>query len=518
MSDNSRYAHIFDGLKKITQILHRHSGQRQMLEQVLKTLREKLDMHRGTIMLVSPSKKDLVVEAAPNIQSSDQKSVRYKKGEGIVGRVMETGEAEVIPRISDEPRFCNRIHKRRESAGEQLSFLCVPIVLNNEVTGTLSVDVPCTSRDELEEQQRILDIVANMVGGDVRARRDAALQKRSYEAENLRLRNKLGEQLRPENIIGNSDPMQEVYRLIQQVAPSDTTVLIRGESGTGKELVASAIHYQSARSSNPMVTVNCAALSENLIESELFGHEKGAFTGATSQRRGRIEQADGGTLFLDEIGDFSPTIQVKLLRILQEREYEPVGSNETKHADVRIITATNCDLEKAVERGDFREDLYYRINVLPIYLPPLRDRREDILLLADHFADRFSDRMGKNISRITTQAINAMMAYHWPGNVRELENCIERAVLLSTDEAIHAHHLPPTLQLPEDGGGTDTGALETQVEALERDMITDALKRSDGNMAAAARQLGISPRQIRYKIKQLGMDPQLFRSPTVAKK
>ena len=511
MPTTKRYAKAFSALDDIASILSRQSGQRRMLEQVLEVLENSLDMRRGTIMLVSPEGNDLVVEAAHSVNCPEQKKVRYERGEGITGRVLETGESHVIPRIADEPRFRNRIHRRAAGAGNELSFICVPITLGTDVVGTLSVDTPRLKMKRLKEEKRVLCIVASMIAGDVRARRTAAMQRRSYEAENLRLRSELGERLRPDNIIGNSTPMQEVYRMIHQVAGATTTVLIRGESGTGKELVASAIHYLGSRSDHPLVKVNCAALSENLIESELFGHAKGAFTGATRQRQGRIEEAEGGTLFLDEIGDFSSTVQVKLLRVLQEREYEPVGSNETRTADVRIIAATNCDLEKAVENGDFREDLYYRINVVPIFLPALRRRKGDILLLADHFAETYSRKMDKEARRFSTEAINAMMAYHWPGNVRELENCIERAVLLSTDGVIHVHHLPPTLQLPDTVHEEPGGTLEARVSALERDMIIDALKRTGGNMAAAGRELGLSSRQVRYKIKNLGIEPDLFK-------
>jgi Nif-specific regulatory protein len=260
------------------------------------------------------------------------------------------------------------------------------------------------------------------------------------------------------------------------------------------------------------VKVNCAALSEGLLESELFGHEKGAFTGALFAREGRIEEAQGGTLFLDEIGDFSTATQVKLLRVLQEREFERVGSNKTVKADVRIIAATNQDLEARVATGQFRQDLYYRINVFPIFLPPLRERKDDILLLADHFVARYAKKMGKDVRRISTPAINMMFAYHWPGNVRELENCVEYAVLLSNDGVIHGHNLPPTLQLPEPSEASDAGLLRTRVRILERDMLTDALKSSAGSVAGAARQLGITPRMVRYKLKNLGIeDPRLLR-------
>jgi Nif-specific regulatory protein len=296
------------------------------------------------------------------------------------------------------------------------------------------------------------------------------------------------------------------------VAASNATVLIRGESGTGKELVAAAIHYTSKRATGPYIKVNCAAMSESLLESELFGHEKGAFTGAEQRRIGPIEQASGGTLFLDEIGEFSPSVQVKLLRVLQEREFQRVGGESVLKADVRVIAATNRDLERAVSEGGFRLDLFYRVAVFPIFLPPLRERKDDILLLANHFAAFHGERAGKQIRRISTPAINLMMSYHWPGNVRELENCIEHAVILSTDGVIHSHHLPATLQKPTGRESVTMGNLEMRVHALERDMISDALKRSEGNIAGASAALGVTPRILRYKIKKLGIDYEtLFR-------
>jgi Nif-specific regulatory protein len=304
--------------------------------------------------------------------------------------------------------------------------------------------------------------------------------------------------------------MRGVYQEIHQVARSDTTVLIRGDSGTGKELVAHAIHYASRRARGPFLKVNCAALSEGLLESELFGHEKGAFTGAIQLRKGRIEGAEGGTLFLDEIGDFSPATQVKLLRVLQEHEFERVGSSKMRRANVRIIAATSRNLEQAVEEAAFRQDLYYRVNVFPIFLPPLRDRKDDILLLADHFVEIYSKKMGKDVRRISTPAINMMTAYHWPGNVRELENCIERAVLLSGDRVIRAHHLPPTLQTSEATGTVGTGSLAERVALFEREIIVDALKRSGGKMAPAARDLATTPRILAYRVDKLGIDRALY--------
>ncbi len=501
-----RHARELDALHSISQILTAGSAQREMLSEVLDVLEDRLGMSRGTIMLLNPDRSQLLIEVAHNLSDAQRKAVRYELGEGITGRVVETGRPAVVPKVSQEPMFLDRLHQRSKIAKQEISFICVPIAIGQEVVGALSADRLFEEAISLDEDVRLLTIVAGLIAHDVKSRRAAAMERQKLEEENLRLRNELEDRFRPENIIGNSGAMRAVYRAIHQVAASDTTVLVRGESGTGKELVAHAIHYSSPRHGGPFVKVNCAALNENLLESELFGHEKGAFTGAVQQRKGRIEDAQGGTLFLDEIGDFSPMTQVKLLRVLQEREYQRVGSNETHRANVRIICATNRDLEELVDRGQFRQDLYYRINVFPVVLPPLRDRKDDILLLADHFVDRYATQMSKDVRRISTPAINMMFAYHWPGNVRELENCIERAVLLSTDGVIHGHHLPPSLQTSDASDTMGTGTLQERVDLFERDIIVDALKRTEGNMAEAARELGSTPRIVRYKVKKLEID------------
>jgi Nif-specific regulatory protein len=318
------------------------------------------------------------------------------------------------------------------------------------------------------------------------------------------------ESLRPENMIGDSPAMSAVYLRVRQVSKSDTTALIIGESGTGKELIADAIHYQSKRSRQKLIKVNCATLNENLLGSELFGHEKGALSGALYTRIGRIEEAEGGSLFLDEIGGLSLGLQAKLLRFMQEREFERIGSNQTIAANVRIIAATNRDLEEAVKRNLFRLDLYYRINVFSVYLPPLRERREDIPPLANFFADRYATKLNKPVHRISTQAISMMMAYDWPGNVRELENCMELAVLVSEGRMILGKDLPPTLQAPVYSEIKAKGKLPRRVALIERDMIVEALKHSHGNMTAAAKELGITLRIVRYKILHLNIDLSQF--------
>jgi Nif-specific regulatory protein len=312
--------------------------------------------------------------------------------------------------------------------------------------------------------------------------------------------------------IGTSHAMHQVYDMLAQVAPSEATVLLTGESGTGKELAALELHRLSRRAAGPLVKVNCAALPESIIESELFGHEKGAFTGALKERKGRFEMAEGGTLFLDEIGELPPQIQVKLLRVLQEREFERVGGTATRKVDVRLITATNRKLEDEVKAGRFREDLYYRLNVFPIHMPPLRERKSDIILLADYFTEKYARKNGKEIRRISTPAIDLLNAYYWPGNVRELENCIERAVILSKDQVIHAYHLPPSLQSAISTNTEPTSTLDTALSRLEKELIVEALKISGGNMAAASRRLGISERRMQLRVNHYGVDWRLFRS------
>jgi Nif-specific regulatory protein len=298
---------------------------------------------------------------------------------------------------------------------------------------------------------------------------------------------------------------------VAQVARANTTVLLRGESGTGKELIAHAIHYNSPRASKPFVKVSCAALPDTLIESELFGYEKGAFTGAQARKRGRFELAHGGTLFLDEVGELNLPTQVKLLRVLQEGEFERLGGTETIKADVRLIAATNRDLEAAMGEKQFREDLYYRLNVFSIFVPPLRDRKPDVMLLADHFLIKYARRHNKRIKRIATPAIDMLMSYHWPGNVRELENIVERAVLTCDGQVIHGHDLPPTLQTAEASGTTVQSSLSDAIEQYEKDLIVDALKSSRGNRAKAARLLATTERIIGYKIRKYAIEVARFR-------
>jgi Nif-specific regulatory protein len=479
------------------------------LEQVLEILDKELEMKRGAIVLREKDSNDLSIQFAHGLSEGERRRGRYRVDEGITGRVVSSGKPIIVPQVSREPLFLNRTRKIASSQEE--SFLCVPIKDRRKIIGALSITFPFRPNRNYEESIKLLTIVAGMIAQTLKLGDLVRQEKAQLVDENALLKRELQRKYDFRNVVGTSKEMREVYEQIAQVAPTNTTVLVRGESGTGKELVAHAVHYNSPRAAKPFVKVNCAALPESLIETELFGHEKGAFTGALTRKKGRFELAEGGTLFLDEIGDLSPAMQVKLLRVLQEREFERVGGTETIKANVRLITATNVDLETAVQEGRFRSDLYYRLNVFSLYLPPLRERRTDILLLADHFLEKYGRQNGKSIRRISTPAIDMLMSYHWPGNVRELENAIERAALVADGNVIHGYHLPATLQTAEGSGTVTRMSLEQAVETYEKDLIQDALKTTRGNQARAARLLDATERILGYKIKKYGIDCKRFR-------
>jgi Nif-specific regulatory protein len=470
-----------------------------------------MDMLRGTITILDPLRNEISIEVAHGLSKSAMQKGKYKLGEGITGRVIETGKAVTIPKISQEPLFLNRTDSRKTKQKQELSFICVPVKKGSQVIGALSFDMPFDESYSLKEGKKLMSVVATMVARHVINLENIRLEKEHLRKENIRLRNELENRYRITDIIGNSNKMREVYQMISQVSKSNATVLIRGESGTGKELVANSIHYNSLRSKGPFVKVNCAALPDNLIESELFGHEKGAFTGAIKQKPGKFEMANKGTIFLDEIGSVGIEVQVKLLRILQEKEFERVGGYQTIKTDVRVITATNKNLEQAVEQDTFRHDLYYRLNVFPIYMPPLRERKTDILLLVDHFLEKYATENHKIIRRFSTPAIDMLMDYHWPGNVRELENCIERAVLLCEEGVIHSYHLPPTLQTGTESGTLPVLSLEDAVANLEKEMIIDALKNTRGNITLAAELLKTTVRKFSYKANKYSIDYRHYR-------
>ncbi len=492
-------------LHEIARVLSKPSDLKDQLQGTLDILSTRLGMERGMISILDMQTGEAWLDVARGVDVKTGQ-ICYRPGEGITGKVAQTGRPLAIANLGKETHFLDRTGARKSLNRAELAFLCVPIFYQGRCVGILSADKLACQVEEICEEVATLSAVAELLG--------KVVQFRAVEEDNRRLRRMLAEAKRPTtNIIGRSKVIQEVLRLIDQVADTNTTALIAGETGTGKELVARAIHENSRRRNGPIVQVNCAAMPDTLLESELFGHEKGAFTGAITRRRGRFEEAQGGTIFLDEVGELSPIAQAKLLRVLQEREFQPLGSSRIVKVDVRVITASNKDLDFEISQGSFRQDLFYRLNVFPIYLPPLRERGPDILLLADYFVLKYAREFNKDIKRITTSAIDMLMSYHWPGNVRELENCVERAVLLSQENSIDSWHLPPSLQMkPEGTQSVSRGKLEALTSAFERDLITDALKDVRGNQSQAARLLGTTKRIIQYKVGKYGIDPERFRA------
>jgi len=474
------------------------------VQPVLAALSRHMKVECATLTVLNRHTSEILVHEAIGLTDDQRQRARYRLGEGVTGRVVETGAPVIVPSIATDPLFLSRTRSPEERNEAEMAFVCVPVRLGNETIGALSAERPYSHTFSFDEDIRTLSVLASLIAHAVRLKQFAEEEK-ALVAENQRLQRELADRYRPANIIGNSREMAPVYEMIGQVAASDATVLIRGESGTGKELIAQAVHYGSQRSKGSFVRVNCAALPEGLVESELFGHERGAFTGAIHQRAGRFERAAKGTIFLDEIGDLPPSVQVRLLRVLQEREFERVGGTKVLSTDVRVVAATNRDLENDMEEGIFRADLYYRLNVFPIHVPPLRERRTDIILLADHFIEKFNERHDRSIVRLSTPAIDLLMAYHWPGNVRELENAIERATLIADSDVIDARLLPPSLQMAN-LGERRSGPLNAQLGALEKELIIDALKVNKGNRAAAARQLGVTERVIGLRAEKYALD------------
>jgi len=498
-------------LYQVTEAIHSTFDLRKSLYKVLNLLAQHFGMQRSSITLLNPYTSEIRIEVAYGISSSEKTRGRYKLGEGITGRVIQTGRAMAVPSIHDEPLFLDRTGARRRIDKSKISFICVPIKDGQRVMGAISVDRVNEETGPLDEHVRLLTVISNLIAQKVALLEKINREKQNLKEENKRLRRELNTRYRFTNIIGNSRKMQEVFYLIAQVAKSNANVLLLGESGTGKELVANAIHYNSLRAGKPLVKVNCAALPASLVEGELFGHERGAFTGADSQKAGKFELAHGGTIFLDEVGALALESQGKLLRVLQEREVERLGGTRVIKVNIRLIAATNTDLRSALDEGRFREDLYYRLNVYPIYLPPLREREADLLLLSDYFLEKYAKEYGKDIVRISTPAIDALTQYHWPGNVRELENCMERAVLLCDDQVIHSYHLPPTLQTANDTGTEQAQSLKGAVENFERELLIEALKSSRGNMRRAAESVQTTERIFGYKVKKYGISPKQYR-------
>jgi Nif-specific regulatory protein len=549
------------------------------LTDTLELMAKYTGMMRGMLSLLEPNGQDILTEAAYGLKSSEIKRGRYKLGEGITGKVIATGKPMVVPKVSEEPLFLNRTGAR-DLQKEEISFICVPITLNGKILGALSADRLFADSVCLEEDMRLLQVVASLIAKAVHTRQDFNARHSAMVEENRRLQFLVNSNFHQDKMVGSSAAMRSVMEELRHVSSSNATVLIRGESGTGKEMVAGLIHANSPRTGRPFIKVNCAALPEGLVESELFGSERGAYTGSVASRKGRFEMAHGGTLFLDEIGDMTPLTQSKLLRAIQEKEFERVGGSESIRVDVRLIAATNRNLEEMVKNGLFRQDLYYRLSVFPILLPPLRERKDDIMPLVMHFIEKIAKNNRKKIVRIASEAISMLMQYNWPGNIRELENIVERAIILSgPDGIIKAQYLPSVLQktevcntsptspvakntatwapgqtapgqagqrhaMPGQAVGQTVGqtvgvakpgsfesasdnphtgprrnlftpeanaTLDEALGALEQHLIMESLEEASGNMAKAARKLGITERIMGLRMKKYNLDYRNFR-------
>jgi Nif-specific regulatory protein len=501
----SNQSKLLETLLEFSNALNLSSSLRSNLTATTDILLKKLHLTSCFIVLYEPETDKLIPYSTSGLSATEFRKLDVKADKTLLRQVFTNSKPLIIEQKSAEISF------EFLSRETEQSLVCVPIILKTKCLGVITVEFTFSPKTDYDKIVAFLVVVASIIAQALKIEQSLVEERQKLVEENSHLRQELKEKYDFSHIIGNSSRMKQVYDQVSQVARTNTTVLLRGESGTGKEMIANAIHYNSLRSKKPFIKVNCAALPETLIESELFGHEKGSFTGASQRKKGRFELANDGTLFLDEIGDLPIQTQIKLLRVLQEREFERVGGTETIKVNVRLITATNSDLEQAIAEGKFREDLFYRLNVFQIFLPPLRERKSDILLLAEHFVEKFEIEHGKRVRRISTPAIDMLTAYHYPGNVRELENAIERAVVACDENVIHGHHLPPTLQTAEVSDTVTKVTLESSVAAFEKDLIQDTLKTTKGNCAKAANLLNTTERIINYKIKKYGINPRRFK-------
>ena len=519
-------------LTEIGRILSSTLELREAFGQIMQSISDKMDMHRGALVLLDESTGRLRTEAAVGMTPDEIERGKYALGEGITGNVVATGRPRVVADVRSEPDFLNRTGRLNPAtSGTAVSFICVPIRIEGRTAGALSVDKPFAGDDRLLSDHKVIEIIAAFLAQAIQINRIVRRQKEQLLEENAQLRAQVRDRYKFDNIIGDSPAMHEVFATVGQVANSRATVLLLGETGTGKEMIAKAIHYNSPRKERPFIRVNCGALTGTLLESELFGHVKGSFTGAIRDKIGRFEAADGGTIFLDEIGTLEPVLQVKLLRVLQEREFERVGDTQTVKVDVRVIAATNVDLQEEVAKETFREDLFYRLNVVSIYLPPLRNRREDIPRLIDYFLDKYNALNDRRLRRISREMLNVLLRYPWPGNVRELENAIERAVVLSNGEDFTEDLLPLSVrmfaaqrrttqssetvetltrrladQAMSDYELQDGRIYDLVINQIESALIDRALAKCGGVKTKAADFLGINRNTLNKKVKDLGIE------------
>ena len=518
-------------LNEISRVLGSTLDLHSVFDQTMRVLADRLGMERGSLVLHDETTGKLRIETAIGLTPEEIHRGQYELGEGITGSVVANGESIVVRDIAADERFLNRTGARNAIAGVQTTFICVPIKTEGRTVGALSVDKRFHDEESMKSDQRLLEIIASFIAQALKINEIVAQEREEWQEEKRSITANLRSKYKFDNIIGSAPAMLDVFDTIAQVASSRATCLLLGETGTGKELIAKAIHFNSNRADKPFIRVNCGALTGTLLESELFGHVKGSFTGAIKDKVGRFEAANGGTLFLDEIGTIDTGLQVKLLRVLQEREFERVGDNRTMKVDVRIIAATNLDLQEEVGKGKFREDLFYRLNVVTIHLPALRNRREDVPRLIDFFLDKFNAENAKQLRKISKEMLNVFVRYAWPGNVRELENAIERAVVLSRTDTLSEDLLPTAIRAFAQQGRANTASegldaltrrladqsisefelregqiYDMVIRQVEKSLIEKALARCSGVKIKAADFLGINRNTLNKKFKELGLE------------
>jgi Nif-specific regulatory protein len=512
-------------LLEISSTITKSTNLEDVFEDIMTLTQKVIRIYRSTLFLYDKKDHLLKIRAIYGYHNEDSKNITYEPGEGITGSVFLNKKPVFIPSAKNEPGFLNRMKLVTEDL--DLGYYCCPILSGMDVVGVFSIFTYIQDKNNSNEIIEFLQILSTFISQAITIQKLIEEETQPFIVENIRLRQELSKKYRFGNLIGKSPRMLQLFEQIELIAESKSSVLLIGESGTGKELIASAIHYNSPRKDMPFIKINCAAIPETLLESELFGYRKGAFTGATSDKKGKFEIADGGTIFLDEIGEMSLPLQAKLLRVLQEKEVEPIGG-KPKKVDIRIIAATNADLEELIQQKRFRLDLYYRLNVIRLDIPPLRERKEDILLLAKYFIERYSKENDKDIHSITPEAIKLLESYDWPGNVRELENLIERAVVLNQTGYLDVKDFPEVLEkisslekvpylissgdvefssIPEQSLDLYDGRVyETVIGEVEKKLILYALKKFKYTKTKAAKFLGINRNTLEKRIKELKIE------------
>ncbi|WP_022856155.1 sigma-54 interaction domain-containing protein [Thermodesulfobacterium thermophilum] len=499
------YQELFT-LFKVSKVLSSSLNVLENLKNALQILAEDLYLTRGTVTLFDSAVNELKIVVAYGLTEEQIRRGRYKIGEGIVGKVFESGQPMIVPNIGEEPMFLNKTGARVKK--DKISFLCVPIKLGDEIFGVLSVDRIFDVNTDFAEDLRVLEILATLFAQIIKIYNLLYEEKKKREFFEKEVKKKY----QFYNLVYSSEQMRQIIKICEKISSTKAPVLIQGESGTGKELIAKAIHFNSDRADKPFIAINCAAIPENLLEAELFGYEKGAFTGAFTSKPGKFELVNGGTLFLDEIGDLPLSLQAKLLRVLQEHTFERLGGTKSIKVDFRLISATHKNLKELISQGKFREDLYFRINVVNIYIPPLRERKEDIVVLIEHFLNQLNQKYQKSV-KISKEVLKIFLEYPWPGNVRELENTLESMVILSDDELIIPEHLPEVFkscQISQPKSDVQESSLQAinlkqQIEEEEKQRIISALKACKFNQTQAAKLLGMTRRQLNYRLHKYGI-------------